>query len=681
MKRLFTLLLLVFGLCLYGANPQIDSLENILQSNVALSNGQKCDVLILLSKKYLRVSPQKSVDYGKAALELANQIEDDLRIASALKNIGSAYYVQSDFVQGLDFFKQALKINIEINNRQEIAACYNNLGLIYNNLGYYQEALKNHLSQLKINEEDNNLKGIAISKRNIGNIYNNLRENDKAIDYYISARDISEQLGDTNSVATTLINLGAVSMEINEYDKALEFFDKALKIKEQMNDVGNIAIIYSNLGVIQRSLGNYQLAVGHAQKALQLYESLNNKQGCAITMINLADAYLKMNNSRLSHQYLLKALEIAREIDSKKIIHDVYKMLSEWYKVNGDYKKSLEYFTLESSLQDSLFNIEKSMQIRNLQIVYEVEKKEKEILEQRVSIQKLKNSQIYLGLVVLIVLAAIFVVYLRFRLKQKINRQLEIKIAEALKKQNEQQQIIVHQASLTSLGELAAGIAHEIKQPLQSISLATESLGMEITEASPDMSFIAGTVKEIFEDIRRIKFIINEISNFSRGQQDSFIEDFDVNKHINNAFSLARTRFSNSRIDVVFNLDENLPEIKGNPYKFEQVMVNFFNNAKDAIDEKAGKTTVDFDKKMSVKSFTDGRFVFIEVSDNGVGVPENIKTNIFLPFFTTKTLGKGTGLGLSISLGIIKEMNGFIELESEEMKGTTLRVKIPVSNK
>jgi signal transduction histidine kinase len=132
---------------------------------------------------------------------------------------------------------------------------------------------------------------------------------------------------------------------------------------------------------------------------------------------------------------------------------------------------------------------------------------------------------------------------------------------------------------------------------------------------------------------------------------------------------------------VVFNLDESLPEIKGNPYKFEQVMVNFFNNAKDAIDEKSGKTTVDFDKKMSVKSFTDGRFVFIEVSDNGVGVPENIKTNIFLPFFTTKTLGKGTGLGLSISTGIIKEMNGFIELESEEMKGTTLRVKIPVSNK
>jgi len=679
MKVQITWVLLVFQLCLFGANTQIDSLENILQSDVSLSGGQKCDVLILLSKKYLRVSPQKSVDYGKAALELANQIGDDVRVASALKNIGSAYYVQSDFVQGLDFFKQALQINLQINNRQEIAACYNNIGLIYNNLGYYQEALKNHLNQLKINEEDNNLKGIVISKRNIGNIYNNLRENDKAIDYYISAHDISEKLGDTNSVATTLINLGAVSMEMNEFDKALEFFDKALKIKERVQDVGNIAIIYSNLGVIQRSLGNSPLAIIHLQKALQLYESLNNKQGCAIAMINIADVYLKMKNFKISHDYLMSALDFAIEIDAKKVIRDVYKMLAEWYKVNGDYKKSLEYFALQSALQDSLFSLEKSMQIRNLQIVYEVEKKEKEILEQRVSIQKLKNSQIYLGLTVLIVLAAIFVVYLRFRLKQKINRQLEIKIAEALRKQNEQQQIIVHQASLTSLGELAAGIAHEIKQPLQSISLASESLGMEIAETRPDMRFMAGTVKEILEDIKRIKFIINEISNFSRGQQDSFIEAFDANNRIKNAYSLARTRFSNHMIDVIFNLDENLPDIVGNPYKFEQVMVNFLNNAKDAIEEKAGK--VDFDKQMLVKSFTDGQYVVIEVTDNGAGVPENIKTNIFLPFFTTKPLGKGTGLGLSISLGIIKEMNGFIELESEEMKGTTMRVKIPVGNK
>ncbi len=681
MKGLFTAGLLVFQVVLFANNPRIDSLENMLRQNKPLVAGQKCDILILLSKDYLRISPQKSLEYGKAAQEIAAKINDKAKIASALKNIGSAFYLQSDFANSLDFFKQALKVNLEINNREEIAACYNNIGLIYNSLGYYEEALTNHLTQLKINEEDQNLRGIAISKRNIGNIYNNLGENDKAIDYYKSAMEISEQLGDTNSVATALINLGVASIQANELDKARSYFDKALIIKERMNDFGNIAVIYTDLALIQRSLGNFDLAIGHSLKALKFYETLNNKMGVAISLLNLADVNLNIGNLIKSHEYLMKTLEIAKEIDSKKTLSDIYLMLSKWHKASGDYKKSLEYFTLQSSLQDSLFNIEKSMQIKHLQIIYEVEKKEKEILEQGVSIQKLKNSQIYLLLAIIVVLAGVFVFYFRFRLNQKINRQLEEKIAEALRKQNEQQQIIVHQASLTSLGELAAGIAHEIKQPLQSISLATESLVMEIAEARPDMGFMAGTVKEILEDIKRIKFIINEISNFSRGQQDSFIEAFDVNTHIKNAFSLARTRFSNRRIEVVFDLDANIPEITGNPYKFEQVIVNFYNNAKDAIEEKATKTEFEFDKKMIVKSFSDGHFVIIEVNDNGAGIPENIKTNIFLPFFTTKILGKGTGLGLSISLGIIKEMGGFIELESEEMKGTTMRVKIPASNK
>ena len=286
----------------------------------------------------------------------------------------------------------------------------------------------------------------------------------------------------------------------------------------------------------------------------------------------------------------------------------------------------------------------------------------------------------YYLLALFLFLGIAFIFYYRYRLKKRTNRELEIKIAEALKKQKEQQQIIVHQASLTSLGELAAGIAHEIKQPLQNILLTTESLDMENREEQPDREYIGKSVRDIYEDIKRIRFIINEISNFSRGQQEEMCEPFNINTRIKNAFSLARTKFSNRRIDVQFLLDEKIPEIKGNPYKFEQVMVNFFNNAKDAIEEKAEKSEEAFEKRMIVKSYSDGKNVIVEVNDNGIGVSDESKTNIFLPFFTTKALGKGTGLGLSISLGIIKEMNGFIELESTLMKGTTMRVKIPVND-
>jgi len=270
------------------------------------------------------------------------------------------------------------------------------------------------------------------------------------------------------------------------------------------------------------------------------------------------------------------------------------------------------------------------------------------------------------------------VAYYRYRTKKRHNRELEIKIAEALQKEKEQQQIIVHKSSLTSLGELASGIAHEIKQPLQNISLVNEGLQLELKEEQIDPDFITSSTRDIAEGIKRIKFIINEISNFSRGQQQEIMEWFDINTRIENAFSLARTKFSNRRIDVRFDLDKTIPEFQGNPYKFEQVVVNFFNNAKDAIEEKAEKMGEDFARKMIVRSYIKDHFIHVEVEDNGPGIPAANQTKIFLPFFTTKALGKGTGLGLSISLGIAKEMGGFIEMDSEVEKGTIMRIKLPV---
>lgn len=677
MRFLISLYLLLTIFPSFGKDAKIDSLENVLQSDTQMSETERADLLIILSRKYLRVSPNQSVTYGKQALQLMQNNQKNKGIADAAKVLGTAYFMQSDFANALEYFNLALKKNLEINNTGELAASYNNVGVVYNRLGYYELALKNHLEQLKINEENNNLRGIAISNSNIGNIYNNMKENDKALEYYLEAKEISEQLQDTNAVANALINLGVVSMELEDYPQSIIYFNQALDMKQKVGDRINIGVIYSNLGLAYRSMENYNRALDFFNKSYDISNSVNNRQGVAIAITNLGDLHMKLNNLQKSKEFLDQALRIARQIDSKQLIRDIYKYLSQWHETRGDFEASLDDYKRMTALKDSILDTEKSRQIRNLQIVYEVEKKEKEILEQRVSIQKLEANQFYLLLAIVIALAIAFVVYYRYQSKKKLNRELEKKITEALRRQKEQQQIIVHQASLTSLGELASGIAHEIKQPLQNISLSNESLEMESMEESPDREFIATSTKNIKEDIKRIKFIINEISNFSRGQQEQIKEWFNINTRIENAFSLARTKFANRNINVAFNLDSTLPDIEGNPYKFEQVIVNFLNNAKDAIEEKTRRSDDAFDKQIKVHSFGDDTHIYVEVSDNGIGVPENIKTNIFLPFYTTKPLGKGTGLGLSISLGIAKEMGGFIEIESGHMKGTTMRLKIP----
>jgi signal transduction histidine kinase/Tfp pilus assembly protein PilF len=663
------------------AGNEIDSLKMVLKANKFRHAEEKVETLINLSNQLLFVNRDSAMFYGNQALQFANDQADHDLIAVASRHMGVLLYRQSAYAQAVKYFDMALKANQLAGNDDKLAASYNNLGVMFNRMGYYNLALENHLQQLKINEENGDFYGIANSNLNIGNIYNNMDENEKARSYYLEALKIARQLNDTNFMASTYINLGVANMELENSEEAISYFNKALPIKLKMQEQENVGNIYLNLGVVYNTQEKYDIAIEYFQESLNLFRQLNSRQNVVVALLNLGDANLKLKYYDKSFTLINQALVIARDLESLKLMRDAYEALAEWYEAKGNFELSLKYFKRKTNINDSLLDSEKTKQIRNLQIVYEVEKKEKEILEQNVSIERLKASQFYMLLAIVLVLSLAFVVYYRYRTKQRLNRELKIKIEEALRKQNEQQQIIVHQSSLTSLGELASGIAHEIKQPLQNISLVNEGLQMEVMDENLDRDFIAGSTKDIAEGIKRIKFIINEISNFSRGQQLEIIEWFNVNTRIENAFSLARTRFSNRRIDVKFQLDQNIPEIQGNPYKFEQVVVNFFNNAKDAIEEKAIKTKAEFDKKMTVRSYLKDNRINVEVEDNGIGVPESIKTRIFLPFFTTKDIGKGTGLGLSISLGIVKEMGGIIEIESEEGKGTLMRVILPVAKK
>jgi len=575
-----------------------DSLKDVLSSG-KLSGQEHFDLLIALTRVHYDISLDSALVYSLMALEYAEEWGKPKAVAEASKLVGTVYYFQNNYPEALGFFRDALRINREISNINELPACYNNLGLVYNHMGYYNEALKSHLQQLSYNEELGNRRGEAISNWHIGNVYNNMEEFNNALSYYESAKAIAENIGDTNAIGTSLINMGVANQSLKNYEIAKQNFSDALDIKKKYKSEKDISLIYLNLGEIYLDEKKYEMAEDYFNLGLKLNRSMNDRRGITVSLLNLGDVYLQTKAYEQSFDFLERALELANELEMKRTVMEIYELMSKWYEFKGDFRNALKYFKEHAFLSDTLFDIEKSRQIRDLQIAYEVEKKDKEILEQNVSIQQYESRQLYFLLALVLILGLAFIFYYRYRLKKRVNQVLEAKIADALQKQKEQQQIIVHQASLTSLGEMAAGIAHEIKQPLQNISLSNESLDLENREEDPDRKFITKTIKDIYEDIKRIKFIINEISNFSRGQQEEMCEPFNVNTRIQNAFSLARTRFSNRRIDVKFDLDEQIPDVEGNPYKFEQVIVNFFNNAKDAIEERAEKSGEDFDLKIA----------------------------------------------------------------------------------
>jgi len=220
---------------------------------------------------------------------------------------------------------------------------------------------------------------------------------------------------------------------------------------------------------------------------------------------------------------------------------------------------------------------------------------------------------------------------------------------------------------LTSLGLLAAGVAHEVNTPLAVISNYIQMLAKQMPEDDPRHNIIDKIVKQTF----RASEIVNNLLNFSRTGAAE-LADIDVNRVVEETLSLVAHPLKTSQIHIVKQLGESLPPVRGSANKLQQVFLNLFLNARDAMP--AGGM-------LEVRTAAHNGSVEVEVADTGAGIPREHIHRIFDPFFTTKANGRGTGLGLSVSYGIIKEHAGKIDVRSTPGKGTSFHVEFPALRK
>ena len=220
---------------------------------------------------------------------------------------------------------------------------------------------------------------------------------------------------------------------------------------------------------------------------------------------------------------------------------------------------------------------------------------------------------------------------------------------------------------LTSLGLLAAGVAHEVNTPLAVISNYIQMLAKQMPEGDPRQSIIEKIVKQTF----RASEIVNNLLNFSRTGAGE-LADIDVNKVVEETLSLVAHPLKTSQIQVVKQLGPTLPPVRGSANKLQQVFLNLFLNARDAMPSGG---------MLEVRTAARNGSVEIEIVDTGAGIPREHIHRIFDPFFTTKASGRGTGLGLSVSYGIIKEHAGKIDVRSSPGKGTSFHVEFPAVRK
>jgi two-component system, NtrC family, sensor kinase len=220
---------------------------------------------------------------------------------------------------------------------------------------------------------------------------------------------------------------------------------------------------------------------------------------------------------------------------------------------------------------------------------------------------------------------------------------------------------------LTSLGLLAAGVAHEVNTPLAVISNYIQMLAKQIPGEDPRQKTIDRIVKQTF----RASEIVNNLLNFSRTGGSEF-QELNLNSVLEETLTLVQHPFRTARVNVLKNYTEDLPAMLGSTTRLQQVFLNLFMNARDAMPEGG---------MLEVRTGARNGSVEVEVTDTGTGISPDHLNRIFDPFFTTKTSGRGTGLGLSVSYGIIKEHAGKVDVHSTPGKGTSFRLEFPVARK
>ena len=241
---------------------------------------------------------------------------------------------------------------------------------------------------------------------------------------------------------------------------------------------------------------------------------------------------------------------------------------------------------------------------------------------------------------------------------------------------------LIQSSKLATLGEMATGVAHELNQPLNTIKIISHRLQRQLKKHKLDKEFFSGKLEVVDGQINRAAQIIDHLRNFGR-LTDLELVPVEVNDALSGVFTILGEQLRSHGVDVELEIPEDLPPLRAELMRIEQVFLNIISNAQDALTNKErllGNKSVNYRKKLSISAMSDGEgYVVLNFSDNGCGMSEDVCDRAFEPFFTTKEIGDGTGLGLSISYGIVRDFGGSIEISSEEMKGTNFRIRLPVA--
>ncbi|HKJ82206.1 MAG TPA: ATP-binding protein [Ignavibacteriaceae bacterium] len=681
MKRAFLLMILFFsmlGYCraqsglfsilsdttLSGAE-KLDSLQ--LALNNAANDTVRMDAYYNMALYYLEINRDSSVYYDNKSISLAQKLRLKLNEAAALSDKGYALLALGKYPASLESLSEAFQI--AENPASEKSAL---------------PFLKGPTPHAR------RLYNLGLINLHMGQLYGATGNMDMEKLRYSKVLSYAQSIQDTFLLSLAYLNLGYSYTYLNQLDSALYFEQQALALQPHLEfflRTWEGSILYS-LGNIYLKKGNLTLARDAYLKSVESYTAHHNLNYLPNTYDALSKLYERLHKPDSSLFYARKLLETARVLRQPLPLAASYRALSDVYSNLNKRDSTLKYLQLYTILNDSLNNAEKKNLLSYQNIGFEQQLKLKSLQEEKIETEtRIRTYAMLSGLGVLLIIGLIL--YRNNRQKRKTNKILETTLSNLKSTQSQ----LIQSEKMASLGELTAGIAHEIKNPLNFVNNFSEISGELLDEINEELEKNdKDEALAILEDLRRnlekinhhgkrADSIVKGMLLHSRGTSgDKSLTDINnlLDEYVNLAYHGMRAQNKDFNITIEKDYDESLEKVKVVPQDISRVFLNIINNGCYAANDKKKTAGDDFSPtiKVSTKNLKDK--VEIRIADNGNGVPDKIKDKLFQPFFTTKPTGEGTGLGLSLSYDIVvKQHSGDIKIESKEGEGTKFIIHLP----
>lgn len=644
-----------------------------------------------------------------------NKTNNQILIAQTASNLATYYFQQGNYITAQQYLEQAITAQNMVGNVKALSILTARLAYLYDHLNMDERALELYKQSLKNFQTNKQDKQLAEANYLISKLYIKINKADDAENYLKSGIEAS-QTGNTKALGNKMSNLlqsidqsrkernarllqllaiessgfngmnyvqkGKICKEIgfnywggSEFEKANNYFNKSAGFFAQSGEMPENedfpADMSSQAGFFKpidaptmRDASSRYDQIRDSILKRMIVDKQDRKQ---------LDRTLSSSYANLTKEELAK-LSISTEALIKKLIHD---------------KDSLSKSELN-------YNDEEILAKENL-IKQLMKEKELQALAMKASELMLEKSKYYrywiLAIAGFLLLIAIFI-FIIYRNNQRslINTKKAYKeLNETHAKLQSTQEQLVQSEKMASLGQLTAGVAHEINNPINFVSSSIGSLGRDIEdlklllktyEEKPseakdlakqlDIDYTINEIDELMKGItegaNRTAEIVKGLRNFSR-TDEAELKMADMNECLDSTSMILQTKLREKNIEIVKSFSK-IPQINCYPGQLNQVFMNIISNSADAIEHKDGK--IELQTKLIDK------YVLIKIKDNGKGMTNEVKKKIFDPFFTTKDVGSGTGLGLSISYGIIEKHNGKIEVESNEGSGTIFTISLPL---